>query len=221
MTRTISILAGALWLSACGDTSLPADPNQPPLTTTTQSCSAAGVAASDASALPTVCLLTSQGELVVELDDAGGLGATTVANFLTYVEEGFYAGTVFHRSTFPPTPKLIQGGGYRVDARYYLYPKPATHPAIPLESDNGLSNLAGTIGMARTSTPGSATSQFYVNVTDNLAFDHDPAVTTPNGYAVFGRVISGMDAVVRINDLPVFQERPYPVVVIYWAKRLK
>jgi cyclophilin family peptidyl-prolyl cis-trans isomerase len=135
----------------------------------------------------TVTITTSKGEITVELDPTNA--PTTTANFLTYVDEGFFDGddgegaTTFHR-VIPGF--MIQGGGYTAAGA-----TKTTHDAIVLESDNGLSNLRGTIAMARTSVPDSATSQFFINVADNTTLDYQNA-NNP-GYAVFGTVTAGMD----------------------------
>jgi len=138
-----------------------------------------------------VRLATSQGDIVLQLE--AERAPKTVANFVQYVKSGHYAGTVFHRviDSF-----MIQGGGMTAD----MVEKP-TKPAIALESRNGLSNLRGTVSMARTSVPDSATAQFFINVNDNVRLD---AANSPdgNGYAVFGRVIEGMDVVDKIRAVP-------------------
>ncbi len=149
-----------------------------------------------AAALPAwaqkVRLLTSMGEIVVELD--AEKAPKSVANFVQYVKAKHYDGTVFHRviENF-----MIQGGGMRPDLS-----QKATRAPIPLESRNGLTNLRGTIAMARTSDPNSATSQFFINVVDNAFLDAANA-RDGQGYAVFGRVIDGMDVVDRIKAVPV------------------
>ncbi|HYR25853.1 MAG TPA: peptidylprolyl isomerase [Aquabacterium sp.] len=141
-----------------------------------------------------VRLSTNLGDIVVQLDAAKA--PKTVDNFVQYVKAGHYNGTVFHRviESF-----MIQGGGMTPDMRE----KP-TRPAIPLESRNGLSNLRGTIAMARTSVPDSATSQFFINVKDNLFLD---ASRSPDGYgyAVFGKVVQGMDVVDKIRKVETAQ----------------
>jgi peptidyl-prolyl cis-trans isomerase A (cyclophilin A) len=134
-----------------------------------------------------VRMATSAGDIVIELDAAKAPG--TVANFLGYVRSGHYDGTVFHRVI---DGFMIQGGG--MDAR--LREKPTTAP-IKLEAGNGLSNVRGTLAMARTSNPDSATAQFFINVADNPRLD-----SFGGGYAVFGRVIEGMDVVDRIRAVP-------------------
>ena len=139
-----------------------------------------------------VKLATSMGDVVIQLD--ADKAPKTVANFVQYVKDGHYDGLIFHRviATF-----MIQGGGYNAD----MNEKP-TRPPIPLESRSGLSNQRGTIAMARTGVPDSATSQFFINVVDNQRLD---AANAPdgNGYAVFGKVVSGMDVVDKIRDVPV------------------
>ncbi len=148
-----------------------------------------------ACALPVVAqkvrLATSAGDIVVELDREKA--PKTVDNFLQYVKDGHYDGTIFHRviATF-----MIQGGGFKAD----MTQKPTRAP-IPLESRNGLSNARGTIAMARTSEPNSATAQFFINVVDNPMLDQ-PNSRDGNGYAVFGKVVAGMDVVDRIKDVP-------------------
>ena len=147
------------------------------------------------SALPSLAqkvrLATSAGDIVIELD--AEKAPKTVANFLQYVKAGHYDGTIFHRviETF-----MIQGGGYKAD----LSEKPVRAP-IPLESRNGLNNVRGTLAMARTGNPNSATSQFFVNVVDNAFLDQANS-RDGNGYAVFGKVIDGMDVVDKIRAQP-------------------
>jgi peptidyl-prolyl cis-trans isomerase A (cyclophilin A) len=145
-----------------------------------------------------VKLATSAGDIVVELDRAKA--PKTVDNFVQYVKDGHYNGTVFHRviPTF-----MIQGGGMTAA----LVEKP-TRPPIPLESKNGLSNVRGSIAMARTADPNSATSQFFINVQDNPRLDAANA-RDGNGYAVFGKVVSGMDVVDKIRAVPTSSKGPY------------
>jgi peptidyl-prolyl cis-trans isomerase A (cyclophilin A) len=139
-----------------------------------------------------VKLATSQGEIVVELDAAKA--PKTVDNFVRYVKGGHFDGTVFHRVI---KDFMIQGGGMLPS----LDEKPVRAP-IPLESHNGLSNVRGSVAMARTSDPNSATSQFFINVQDNKRLDAANA-RDGNGYAVFGKVVSGMDVVDKIRAVPV------------------
>ena len=155
-----------------------------------------------------VKLATSMGDIVVQLD--AEKAPKSVANFVQYVKDGHYDGLIFHRviPTF-----MIQGGGFDATMK-----QKATRASIPLESRNGLSNLRGTIAMARTMVPDSATSQFFINVVDNQRLD---AANSPdgNGYAVFGKVISGMDVVDKIRAVPIgdkagHQNVPQQTVVI-------
>jgi cyclophilin family peptidyl-prolyl cis-trans isomerase len=137
---------------------------------------------------PIVVIDTSMGAITVELfkDQA----PVSVANFLQYARENFYPGTVWHRVV---VGYVIQGGGFTAD----LKEKP-TRPPIQNEATNGLSNLRGTVAMARTQALRSATSQFYINVANNTRLDHQGFSPSVFGYAVFGRVIDGMDVVDRI-----------------------
>jgi cyclophilin family peptidyl-prolyl cis-trans isomerase len=139
-----------------------------------------------------VLMDTSQGAIELELypDKA----PRTVENFLAYVDEGFYDGTVFHRVI---DGFMIQGGGYDTD-----YQRKPTRDPIPNEADNGLKNEKGTIAMARTMEPDSATAQFFINDADNPNLDHTAKTVRGWGYAVFGRVTDGMDVVERISALP-------------------
>jgi peptidyl-prolyl cis-trans isomerase A (cyclophilin A) len=130
-----------------------------------------------------VLLVTSMGNIEIELD--AQKAPKSVANFEQYVKEGHYDGTVFHR-VIPNF--MIQGGGMTADLRE----KPTRQP-IPLESHNGLTNVVGSVAMARTNDPNSATSQFFINVKDNDFLDQG------DGYAVFGHVVSGMDVVKKIE----------------------
>ena len=153
----------------------------------------------EGTAAPRVMLDTSQGKIVVELDPVQA--PVTVANFLRYVAEDGYQGTIFHRviSGF-----MIQGGGYLTN--YLIRP---THKPIKNEADNGLHNERGTIAMARTREPDSATRQFFINVADNDFLDHQSDTTTGWGYAVFGHVVEGMDVVDRISNLPTGEGGPF------------
>jgi len=150
-----------------------------------------------------VRLATSAGDIVVELDPAKA--PKSVENFLQYVKDGHYNGTVFHRviENF-----MIQGGGMTPD----LKQKPTRAP-IPLESRAGLDNARGTLAMARTSDPNSATAQFFINVKDN---DFLNAARSPdgNGYAVFGKVVAGMDVVDKIRMVRTGNKGPYQNVPV-------
>ncbi len=194
-----------------------------PWNTPTGACSSTGYAASNLSAKNTVCMLTDLGEIVLELDAAKA--PISVANFLAYVNDGFYNGTIFHRviSTF-----MIQGGGYTY-SNTAGYQQKTTNAAIALErtSTTGLSNLRGTIAMARTSVPNSATSQFFINVVDNHLSLDAASLPDGNGYAVFGSVISGMAVVDQIKLVPILSgtvgitDQPATPLFILWAYQLK
>ena len=138
-----------------------------------------------------VVMETSMG--VIELELYPDKAPDTVRNFLQYVKEGFYDGTVFHRVVNAATFKIVQGGGFTADAQ----PK-TTHAPIKLETSGGLKNKAWSIAMARTSIPDSATSQFYFNLIDHSALDASPGNL---GYAVFGKITQGTDVVGKINGV--------------------
>lgn len=170
---------------------------------------AVAFAASAAEHSPRVRLETSMGNIVLELDDERA--PATVENFLAYVNDGFYDGTIFHRVI---DGFMIQGGGYNAD-----FLRKATREPIRNEADNGLKNARGTISMARTRDPHSATAQFFINVSDNTALDY----TAPNarswGYAVFGHVVEGMDVVDKIRSQPTgvqgrFRDVPTETITI-------
>jgi len=137
-----------------------------------------------------VLMQTSKGDITLELDEAAA--PKTVANFLRYVDEGFYAGTIFHR-VIPDF--MIQGGGLTAD----LEKKP-THEPVENEAANGLKNTRGSLAMARTRDPHSATAQFFINHADNHFLDHPGQDGW--GYAVFGRVVDGMEVVDTIAAVP-------------------
>jgi peptidyl-prolyl cis-trans isomerase B (cyclophilin B) len=162
---------------------------------------------------PRVQLQTSHGTIVLELDAAKA--PKTVASFLGYVRDGFFDGTVFHR-VIPGF--MIQGGGFTSDLRQ----KP-TGPPVENEADNGLQNRRGTIAMARTNDPHSATAQFFVNLVDNRPLDHTDKSRNGWGYTVFGEVVEGMDVVDRIAAVPTgnaggHQNVPRQPVVIESAR---
>lgn len=163
-----------------------------------------------------VLLSTSMGKIVLELDDAKA--PNTVANFVQYVADGHYDGTIFHRviDNF-----MVQGGGFDVDMKQ----KP-TRAAIDNEATNGLKNTIYSIAMARTGDPHSATAQFFINVKDNDFLNF----TSPNGngwgYCVFGKVVEGMDVVDAIRDVPTgtkgfHQNVPDDAVTIATAELVK
>lgn len=141
---------------------------------------------------PVVVVETSAGSITIELFKAQA--PVSVDNFLQYVKDGFYPGTIFHRVV---PGYVIQGGGYTED----LAEKP-TRPPIQNEADNRISNRRGTVAMARTRAARSATSQFFINVANNPSLDFTGYSPDGFGYAVFGRVIDGMDVVDRIAATP-------------------
>ena len=148
-------------------------------------------------------LVTSMGDIVLDLD--GSRAPKTVDNFVQYVAAGHYNGTVFHRviENF-----MIQGGGMTADMK-----EKTTRAPIPLESRNGLSNVRGSVAMARTQNPASATAQFFINVKDNPALDAAQAADG-NGYAVFGKVVSGMDVVDKIRTVSTTSKGPHQNVPV-------
>lgn len=201
------VAAATLGLGACGGGgSSGGSPATPPTTPTTPPGSVA------ITVTHKVRLTTSLG--VIELGLDRNHAPVTVDNFLKYVNDGFYSGTLFHRVV---KDFVIQAGGYTRNAAGALVDKPATYPAITLESRNGLSNLRGTIAMARTLQPNSATSQFYINTVDNKALDYPGS--DGNGYAVFGQVTAGLDVVDRIRAVATTsQDAPVTDVTITEAK---
>ena len=163
---------------------------------------------------PKVKLATSVGDIVVELNPAKA--PKTVENFLTYVKDKHYDGTVFHRVI---DGFMIQGGGFTAD----MQQKPTKAP-IPLEAANGLKNDTYTIAMARTGNPNSATAQFFINVKDNAMLNAPQP--DGHGYAVFGKVVSGQEVVDKIKAVPTgnkgpFQNVPTTPVVITSATLVK
>lgn len=163
----IYILASAMFLMSCSSTAQETNNNNS----------------------PQVKLETTMGDIVLELNYKKA--PISVENFLRYVDEGFYDGTIFHRviPTF-----MVQGGGFTKD-----FTKKKTHPAITNEADNGLYNRIGTVAMARTGDPHSATAQFFVNVSQNSFLDFREKHGRGWGYAVFGKVVSGMKVVNKIR----------------------
>jgi cyclophilin family peptidyl-prolyl cis-trans isomerase len=170
----------------------------------------AGFAAAAERSKPLVKLETSMGEIVLELDADKAPG--TVANFLQYVKDGFYNGTIFHRVI---NGFMIQGGGF--DAKMS---QKSTQAAIKNEANNGLANAPYTIAMARTQDPHSATAQFFINVADNKMLNHRDQTMPGWGYAVFGKVIKGQEVVDKIKAVAttnqgMFQNVPVePVTII-------
>ncbi len=164
---------------------------------------------------PRVLMQTSMGDIVIELypDKA----PKSVANFLQYVDDGFYNGTIFHRVI---DGFMIQGGGFTPDME-----QKQTRAPIMNEADNGLRNTIGTVAMARTMEPHSATSQFYINVAMNSSLDFREKTPRGWGYAVFGRVIKGMEVVKAIKSVPttrveVYRDVPATPIMIEKVSRL-
>ncbi len=151
---------------------------------------------------PRVKMETTAGTIVLQLD--AQKAPITVDNFLRYAEEGYYQGTIFHRVI---KDFMIQGGGYTPQMELK---NEGLHEPIFNEWRNGLHNVRGTIAMARTSNPNSATSQFFINVVDNKRLDGDPKRRGGAGYCVFGRVVEGMDVVDRIRNAHVVRHPKYP-----------
>ena len=149
---------------------------------------------------PRVRLKTSMGDIVISLEPQKA--PETVENFLSYVRDGFYDGTIFHRVI---DGFMIQGGGFTTD-----YTKKPTREPIANEADNGLQNVRGSIAMARTSDPHSATAQFFINVADNDFLNHTAQTSQGWGYVVFGMVIEGMDVVDQIKATPTGPGGPFP-----------
>ena len=162
---------------------------------------------------PQVQVFTSMGNFTIELNPERA--PLTVANFLAYVDAGHYTNTLFHRAV---ANFVIQGGGFNTD----YSPKPAPNK-VPNESGNGLSNVRGTVGLARTSEPHAGNAQFYVNLNDNAALDPNASRW---GYAVFGRVTAGMEVVDRIGNVAtgahgvLKEETPLKPVIILKIERV-
>ena len=166
-----------------------------------------------AAASQKVKLATSAGDIVLELD--GDKAPATVANFIAYVQAKHYDGTIFHRVI---RGFMIQGGGFEPGLR-----QKATRAPIRNEADNGLKNVAGAIAMARTSDPDSASAQFFINTVDNPSLDHREKSARGWGYAVFGKVVQGMDVVKKIEAAPTgrsgrFDDVPATDIVILSAQ---
>ena len=168
-----------------------------------------GSSSAEAAGNPRVVLDTNKGNIVIEL--YADKAPKTVANFLQYVKSGHYNGTIFHR-VIPGF--MAQGGGFTAD----MTQKPTKAP-VQNEADNGLRNERGTIAMARTSDPHSASSQFFINVANNRPLDHTGKTSQGWGYAVFGKVVEGMDVVDAIVGVRTTRKGPHgdvpvePVVI--------
>lgn len=172
-----------------------AEPAPPPAAVTVPPATA-----STADTRPRVALVTSLGTITIALDPAAA--PATVENFLAYVRAGHYDGTVFHRviNNF-----MIQGGGYTPE--HVERPK---RPPVRNEANNGRRNLRGTVAMARTSDPHSASAQFFVNLVDNAYLDHRDESVRGWGYCVFADVVGGMDVVEAIAKVPTAPRSPFP-----------
>jgi peptidyl-prolyl cis-trans isomerase A (cyclophilin A)/peptidyl-prolyl cis-trans isomerase B (cyclophilin B) len=149
---------------------------------------------------PQVEIKTNFGTIVVELYPEKA--PKSVENFLQYVRDGHYKGTIFHR-VIPNF--MIQGGGFTGD-----FAQKKTHAPIPIEANNGLRNDVGTLAMARTSDPNSATAQFFINHKNNDFLNHTAPTPQGWGYAVFGKVTKGMDVVNKIAAIPTGPRGPFP-----------
>ena len=165
--------------------------------------------------LPQVALITAKGSITVELDPA--LAPISTNNFLSYVSKGFYRSTLFHR-VIPNF--VVQGGGYTTG----MVKKTDQSAPIVLESNKGLSNVRGSLAMARTNLPNSATSEFYINLGDNLSLDYKNAANP--GYAVFGKVVQGLDVVDAIAAEPTgvvagFSDVPLSEIALSLALQTK
>lgn len=165
---------------------------------------------------PVVLIETSLGNIKIELYPEKA--PKSVENFQKYTKDGYFKDTIFHR-VMPGF--VIQGGGFLAD----MSQKTPSYAPIVLESQNGLKNSRGTVAMARTSQPNSATCQFYINLKDNLALDYNPGVQSANGYAVFGKVVEGLDVVDKIAAVPTgtsgnYQNVPLTPVLIKDVKQL-
>ncbi len=163
-----------------------------------------GAQPAPAAAKPVVVLETSMGNITIELQKERA--PVSVENFLQYVKDGHYDGTIFHRVI---RGFMIQGGGMDAD----LKERP-TRPPIKNEATNGLKNARGTVAMARTSAVRSATAQFFINTADNSALDHKSLTPDEYGYAVFGSVIAGMDVVDKIESAKTGSNGPYEDVPV-------
>lgn len=165
---------------------------------------------------PKVKLTTSLGAIVIQLN--AEKAPVSTANFLQYVNEGFYNGTIFHRVI---KDFMAQGGGFDTG-----FKQKATHDPIKNEADNGLTNKRGSIAMARTPDPNSATAQFFINYRDNAFLNHTSPTPSGWGYAVFGEVVEGMDVVDAMANQPTgsrggHQDVPKTDIVIEKAEVVK
>ena len=205
MKKLVTLAAGLLLAAAaCSNPSTPAGGSQssaaqPGKAGPAAGSSAAGLVQLPAGQKPVVEIVTSKGTIEAELDPARA--PLSVKNFLAYVGKQHYDGTIFHRVIGPPKNFMIQGGGFTPD----MNQKP-TDPPIKNEADNGLKNERGTLAFARTRIVDSATSQFFINLKHNTFLDHQDKSDAGYGYAVFGKVLKGMDVVDTIANVPTGQK---------------
>ena len=152
---------------------------------------------------PRILMETSMGNIVLELDRAKA--PKSVDNFVQYVQDGFYDGTIFHRVI---KDFMAQGGGFTPD-----FAQKPTRAMVTNEADNGLKNVRGSIAMARTNDPHSATAQFFINTVDNDFLNFSAPTARGWGYTVFGKVVEGMDVVDKIRTTPTGSGGPFPTDV--------
>ena len=206
---SLSISASAAWADTTSTTTSSTATSTTTNSTTTTADQAStetktDSAAKPASKNPVVLIETSKGNIKVELD--AEKAPNTVENFMGYVKDGFYEGTIFHR-VIPNF--MIQGGGMLAD----MTEKP-TKASIKNEAKNGLKNARGTIAMARTPDPDSAAAQFFINVNDNDFLNHSAETLQGWGYAVFGKVLEGMDVADAIVNVKTENDKPVDTIAI-------
>jgi cyclophilin family peptidyl-prolyl cis-trans isomerase len=193
--RTVAIIVACALVAALASAQIASRPASGPAT-----ASAATQKETTVTANPIVLMSTSEGDIKIEL--FADKAPISVKNFLRYVDEGHYDGTIFHRVI---KGFMIQGGGF--DAEFN---EKSAHAAIRNEAGNGLKNVRGTLAMARTNEVDSATAQFFINVVDSDFLDHRDETARGFGYAVFGKVIEGMDVADKIRNAPTGRKGPFP-----------
>lgn len=211
----VCVLASTLGLAGCGQSETPTADSAAPTAEAAAPASNDSLAAEQAAEpqRPRVAIETKYGKLIVELDPEKA--PLTVQNFLDYVDSGHYDGTIFHQVV---EGYIALGGGYTPDNTE----KPV-HSPIRNEAHNGLKNERGTIAMARSPDMiDSSTCQFFINLKDNPALDYKDRTVEGYGYCVFGKVISGMEVLKKIEDVPVDQQefKPTEIVLIETIRRL-
>lgn len=194
--RTIAIIAACALVAALASAQ---NASRPVTASGPATASAATQKETNVTANPIVLMTTSEGDIKIEL--FADKAPISVKNFLRYVDEGHYDGTIFHRVI---KGFMIQGGGF--DAEFNQKP---THAAIRNEAGNGLKNVCGTLAMARTNEIDSATAQFFINVVDNDFLDHRDETARGFGYAVFGKVTEGMNVVEKLRNAPTGRKGPF------------